>query len=163
MAASNVEERVLVVAPVGQDASVAVAVLSEAGIASEACSDIGRFCSLLSAGAGVGLLTEEALSPAATHRLVEVLTDQPPWSDLPLVVLTSGGETTASSPRTLQMLAPMNVTLLERPVRRITLVKAVQMALRARRHQYEVRDHLAARERARLEAEAANSAKDAFL
>lgn len=163
MAANNVEERVLVVAPIGQDASIAVAVLGEAGIASEVCSDIERFCSVLRAGAGVGLLTEEALSPAATHRLVEVLTHQPPWSDLPLIILTSGGETTVSSLRTLQMLGPTNVTLLERPVRRITLVKAVQMALRARRHQYEVRDHLAAREQARLEAEAANAAKDAFL
>jgi hypothetical protein len=41
------------------------------------------------------------------------------------------------------MLGSANVTLLERPVRRITLVKAVQMALRGRRRQYEVRDHLA--------------------
>jgi signal transduction histidine kinase/ActR/RegA family two-component response regulator len=163
MATSTVAERVLVLAPVGRDASVAVAVLSEAGIASEACPDIERLCGMLTAGAGVALLTEEALSPAATRRLVEVLTPQPPWSDLPLVVLTSGGETTATSVTTLKRLGPANVTLLLRPVRRITLVKAVQMALRARRHQYEVRDHLAARERARLEAEAANSAKDAFL
>src|SRR4029453_16448438 len=95
--------------------------------------------------------------------LVEVLTTQAPWSDLPLVVLTSGGETTPKSLGTLQMLGAANVTLLERPVRRITLVKAVQMALRARHHQYEVRDHLAARERARLEAGAANAAKDAVL
>src|SRR5579862_4961147 len=163
MAPSNFEERVLVLAPIGRDASVAVAVLSEAGIASEACPDLERLCDMLTAGAGAALLTEEALSPAATRRLVEVLTSQPPWSDFPLVVLTSGGETTATSVNTLEMLGPANMTLLERPVRRITLMKAVQMALRGRRHQYEVRDHLAARERARLEAEAANAAKDAFL
>jgi signal transduction histidine kinase/CheY-like chemotaxis protein len=163
MAASNVEERVLVLAPIGRDASVAVAVLSEAGVASEACPDIERLCCLLTTGAGAALLTEESLSPAATSRLVEVLTHQPPWSDLPLVVLTSGGETTARSLGTLEMLGSANVTLLERPVRRITLVKTVQMTLRARRHQYEVRDHLAARERARRKAQAANSAKDQFL
>jgi signal transduction histidine kinase/CheY-like chemotaxis protein len=164
MTASNSEERVLVLAPIGRDASVAVAVLSEAGIASEPCPDIETLCGLLTAGAGAALLTEEALSLAATRRLLEVLSHQPPWSDLPLVVLTSGGETTTSSLRALEMLGPeANVTLLERPVRRITLVKTVQMALRGRRHQYEVRDHLAAREQLRLEAEAANSAKDEFL
>jgi signal transduction histidine kinase len=64
----------------------------------------------------------------------------------------------------LKRLSPeANVTLVERPVRRITLVKTVEAALRGRRRQYEVREHLAARERLRLEAEAANSAKDEFL
>src|ERR1051326_469278 len=163
MAASSVEERVLVLAPIGRDASIAVAVLREAGIASEACPDIETLCDMLRAGAGAALLTEEALSPAATGRLLEVLSTQPPWSDLPLVVLTSGGEKTARSLGTLKMLGSAHATLLERPVRQITLVKAVQMALRGRRRQYEVRDHLAARERARLDAEAANSAKDQFL
>jgi two-component system, sensor histidine kinase len=163
MAASSLEERVLVLAPIGRDASIAIAVLREAGIASEACHDIETLCGMLTAGAGAALLTEEALSPAATHRLLEVLSRQPPWSDLPLVVLTSGGEATARSLGTLKMLDSANATLLERPVRKITLLKAVQMGLRGRRRQYEVRDHLAARERARLEAEAANSAKDEFL
>jgi len=163
MAASSFEERVLVWAPIGRDASIAVAVLMEAGIASEACHDIETLCAMLTEGAGAALLTEEALSPVATHRLLEVLGRQSPWSDVPLVVLTSGGETTVGSLGTLKMLGSANATLLERPVRQITLVKAVQMALRGRRRQYEVRDHLAARERARLEAEAANSAKDEFL
>jgi signal transduction histidine kinase/ActR/RegA family two-component response regulator len=163
MAASSFEEQVLVLAPIGRDASITVAVLREAGIASEPCPDIETLCGLLTAGAGAALVTEEALSPEATRRLVEALSTQPPWSDLPLVVLTSGGETTPRSLGTLKMLGSANATLLERPVRTITLVKAVQMALRGRRRQYEVRDHLAAREQARLEAEAANSAKDEFL
>jgi hypothetical protein len=37
------------------------------------------------------------------------------------------------------------------------------MTLRGCRRQYTVRDHLAVQERARLDAEAANSAKDQFL
>jgi signal transduction histidine kinase len=138
-------------------------VLREAGIASEECRDTETLSRMITEGAGAALLTEEALSPAATHRLLEALSRQPPWSDLPLVVLTSGGETTARSLSTLEMLGSANTSLLERPIRKITLVKAVQMALRGRRRQYEVRDHVAARERARLEAEAANSAKDEFL
>ena len=86
MDASSLEERVLVLAPIGRDASIAVTVLREGGIASEACRDIETLCGLLTEGTGAALLTEEALSPAATHRLVEVLGMQPPWSDLPLVV-----------------------------------------------------------------------------
>src|SRR5205085_11915882 len=39
-----------------------------------------------------------------------------------------------------------NVTLLERPLRRIVLVSTVQVALRARRRQWEVRDLIAERE-----------------
>jgi len=152
--ASDFEERVLVLAPIGRDAAVAVSVLNEAGIASEACP--GR----LAAREGAALLTEEALSPEVTGRLVEMLTRQPPWSDFPFVVFTSGGETTANSLNMLKRLSPeANVTLLERPVRRITLVKTVETALRGRRRQYEVRDHLAAREQLRREAEASNSAK----
>ena len=61
-------------APVGRDASIAIAVLGEAGIPSEACPDIESLCGMLPAGAGAALFTEEALSPAATRRLVEVLT-----------------------------------------------------------------------------------------
>jgi signal transduction histidine kinase len=155
---------VLVLAPIGRDAAVAVSVLKEAGIASEACPGIEMLCDRLAAGAGAALLTEEALSPEVTGRLVEVLAQQPPWSDFPFVVLTSGGETTAHTLNTLGRFSPeANVTLVERPVRRITLVKTVETALRGRRRQYEVRDHLAARERLRLEAEASNSAKDEFL
>ncbi|MBI1734297.1 MAG: response regulator [Candidatus Rokubacteria bacterium] len=70
-----------------------------------------------------------------------------------------------------------NVTLLERPVRVVTLLSAVHSALRARRRQYEVRDHLEERKRAeaererllareraaRAEVEEANRAKDEFL
>ena len=70
MATSSSEERVLVLAPIGRDASIAVAVLREAGIASEACPDIETLCGMLTEGAGAALLTEETLSPAATRRLV---------------------------------------------------------------------------------------------
>jgi signal transduction histidine kinase/ActR/RegA family two-component response regulator len=158
-----IEERVLVLAPTGRDASAAAAILGKGGIATEVCSDLRELLGKLGDEAGALLVTEEALVPAETLRLLDVLAHQPRWSDLPLVVLTSGGETTLASLRMLRMLGETNVTLLERPVRPITLVKAVEMALRGRRHQYEVRDHLAALERARVDAEAANAAKDTFL
>ena len=53
------------------------------------------------------------------------------------------------------------MTVLERPLRIATLVSAVSAALRARARQYEVRDHLQARERARAEAETARAEAEA--
>jgi signal transduction histidine kinase len=55
------------------------------------------------------------------------------------------------------------LTLMERPVRIITMVSAVRAALRGRRRQYEVRDLLAREQAARAQAEAASKAKDHFL
>ena len=70
------------------------------------------------------------------------------WSDLPLIVTTSGGEATVGSRRRLNILGPLgNFSLLERPLRTVTLVSAVQAALRARRRQYQLREHVAERER----------------
>jgi signal transduction histidine kinase len=62
------------------------------------------------------------------------------------------------------------VTVLERPVRPAALVAALRVALQSRRRQYQLRDLLESQrsvglelQRARLEAEAANQAKDHFL
>jgi signal transduction histidine kinase len=54
--------------------------------------------------------------------------------------MTTGGETTLASLRVLRDFTPAgNVTLLERPFRPITLVSTIQVALRSRRRQFEVR------------------------
>jgi signal transduction histidine kinase len=96
----------------------------------------------------VALLAEEGLRPADLPRLVEALGRQPPWSDLPLLILTGRGTPSRASTRRFQLLEPVaNVTLVERPVRVRTLVSAVRAALRGRRRQYDVGDHLAERER----------------
>jgi signal transduction histidine kinase/ActR/RegA family two-component response regulator len=83
----------------------------------------------------------------------------------------AGSEFTASSVRPLNVLGALrNVMILERPVRRLILSRSVGIALRARRRQFELRDHLEQRaalldrERAaRAEAELANRMKDQFL
>ncbi|HEU4593671.1 MAG TPA: ATP-binding protein [Pyrinomonadaceae bacterium] len=162
--------RVLLLAPTGRDAALIAKVLGEAGVAAEPCDGIEELCRRLAEGAGAALITEEALTPFALRRLVDVLREQPPWSDFPLVVLT-GGEGVQTNPGALKPLWEIgNVSLIERPTRIITLVSALQAALRARRRQYEVRTHLveqkrAQEERTRLlaEAEAANRTKDEFL
>jgi signal transduction histidine kinase/CheY-like chemotaxis protein len=165
------DERVLLLAPTGKDAHLIAKVLGEAGVAAEACSDINDFCQRFYDGAGAAFITEEALDAVALKCLVEALSLQPPWSDFPLIVLTSGGGDTPPNLVALKTLGDAgNVTLIERPTRVITLVSALHAALRARRRQYEVREHLLVQkrteeERALLlaEAEAANRTKDEFL
>jgi signal transduction histidine kinase len=86
------------------------------------------------------VVAEEALDSTGRGCVAEALRGQPPWSDFPLVVLTGGGHTTRASTSVAHALEERgNVTLLERPLRMLTLVSAVQTALRARRRQYEVR------------------------
>jgi signal transduction histidine kinase/FixJ family two-component response regulator len=142
------DSRALVLAPVGRDARMAAAQLAAEGIAATTCRTIDELVAELRAGAGAAIVTEEALLPRATDGLLEHLAHEPPWSDFPFVLLTSGGDTTRASLRLVSSLGPAaNVTLLERPVRALTLVHAVRAALRARRRQYEVRDHLATLQR----------------
>jgi signal transduction histidine kinase len=56
-----------------------------------------------------------------------------------------------------------NVTVLERPTRVAALVSAARTALRARQRQYQIREHLAERERAEVELRENDRRKDEFL
>jgi signal transduction histidine kinase/ActR/RegA family two-component response regulator len=166
------DERVLILAPTGRDASLTGKYLAEAGITVEACASIEELCARAGAGAGAALISEEALTSHALQCLIEALGQQPAWSDFPIIILTSGGA--GANPTNLGALKLLgevgNMTLIERPTRVITLVSSIQSALRARRRQYQVREHLGAEKRAqeeaeeaRRQAEAANRAKDVFL
>jgi signal transduction histidine kinase/ActR/RegA family two-component response regulator len=147
------EGRVLILAPTGRDAELACRVLSNAGISPQACGGMEEFCREVEAGAGAALLTEEALVEAA-ERLFQTLDRQPPWSDLPFILFSSGEP---NADVLLETIGPRaNVTILERPIRITTVVSAVRAALRARYRQYQMRDLLQ-----RLEA--ADRQKDLFL
>ena len=170
--------RVLLLTPTGRDADLTGRYLSGAGIPVEVCAGMEELCEKCREGAGAALIAEEALTPEDSHLLLDTLDRQPAWSDFPLVVLTAGGDAAAGDAGALRSLGDaVNVTLVERPTRVITVLSAVRSALRARRRQYEVRAHLAAErlaqeERAHLleeavaaraEAESVNRAKDVFL
>jgi PAS domain S-box-containing protein len=141
------ERRVLALAPTGKDARATREVLASAGIATAICADMADLCRQLDSGAGAVLLTDESLTPEGSlAALAAALLRQPKWSDVPLVLLASGG---ANSPIAMQALqALQNVLVIDRPVHLPTLVSALRTALRSRQHQYEIRDHLDERERA---------------
>lgn len=127
------DNRVLVLMPTSKDAERTQVALARAGLDAAVCKNIEDLCQELVLGAGTALLTEEA---AAAGCLQEALRHQPPWSDFPLVVLTREG----TEGRGLR--ESVNATLVERPVKIRSLLSVVRAALRARRHQYAVRDHL---------------------
>jgi signal transduction histidine kinase/ActR/RegA family two-component response regulator len=165
------DESILVLAPVGRDAELASAALDFAGFHPVVCQDLRELIEKLVTTRGAVLVAEEALAPAAMPELTAFLRSQPPWSDLPIILLTSRGTGPETSPPALSLFGREgNVTLLERPIRVITLCSTVRVALRARRRQYEVRDLLQQREEvlaseraARAEAERAGRMKDEFL
>jgi signal transduction histidine kinase len=140
-------ERVLICTPFGRDGTLIQKELRASGLTAGVCSSIEELSRAIGAGAGAALIGDEALLPHAIERLASELRNQPPWSDFPLLVMTSGGDTTKASRYRLGLLAPLgNVSLLERPLRTATLVSSLQAALRARRHQYQLAVHLEERE-----------------
>ncbi len=72
-----------------------------------------------------------------------MLSEQPPWSDFPLIFLIAGGRVTIHSERLRQLRQPLgNVLLLERPIRPETLLSTLDTALRGRERQYQIRDQM---------------------
>ena len=131
---------ILIHAPVGRDAPLLHDLLHRAKLQSQVCINSEQLCAEVEKGAGAIFVTEEALEANGVESLSGVLQKQGPWSDLPLVVLTVGGEPTQSSRERLERLEPLgDLTLLERPLRSDTIVSAARTALRARAKQYEVR------------------------
>jgi PAS domain S-box-containing protein len=132
------ERRVLILGPGPRDAKLAQEVLERAGIVSVVSPDMSALLDEAAVGAGALLVSEEALMGPTRRALAEFLDQQPPWSDLPLLILTRTGADSPLATRAAETLG--NVSLLERPVRVAALVSAVQTALRARARQYELRD-----------------------
>jgi signal transduction histidine kinase/CheY-like chemotaxis protein len=157
-------ELVLVHAPIGRDGELSSQILERSGIWSKTRATIEDLCVAIREGAATVLVTEEALSTLALERVAAVLGDQPKWSDLPVVLCSSGGDgsrVNALRARALDGLG--NVMVIERPMQTRTLLAAVQTGLRARRRQLALRDVFFELERSRAEAEEANRTKDEFL
>jgi len=165
------DQRVLILAPTGRDAELGARFLRDARLSPYVCYSIEELCAQILAGAGIVVLTEEALSARAFAALARTLRDQPPWSDLPIILLTSGGSDSPVNAEALALLAAVgNVSLIERPVRMMTLLSTMQAALRARNRQYDVRDHIQNELRTKKELELAfnqieeaSRLKDEFL
>jgi len=134
-------ERAIILAPHGRDGQIAVMLLEEAGFPAIIAADLPGLCKELMAGVGLAIIADEALRGTDINPLLSLLSQQPAWSDLPIVLLTHhGGPEHNPSTRLGAHLG--NVTFLERPFHPATLVSLVTTALRGRRRQYEARSRL---------------------
>jgi len=147
-AADPAEQRILVLAPIGRDGALACAVLQEAGMLAAHCADGEDVLRNAESGVGALVLTEDVVGTADMLVVEKLIQGQPTWSDLPVIVFASRVPSSLSGRELVSQTQPLgNVTVLERPVHRATLISAVHSALRARQRQYEVRDLLAAHEK----------------
>lgn len=131
---------ILVLAPEGRDAEVIGSVLGEIGMETQSCADMAALCRSLGDRTTALMLSEGALGDV--DPLAAWLEDQSPWSDLPIVILTSRGSRRAGRGRQEFFQSLGNVTLLDRPLHREALQSAAQAALRSRTRQYRTRSHL---------------------
>jgi len=160
-------ERVLVLAPSGDDAVLIAQVLEREGREVVILHDLAALAQESGAGVGIFLIATEALNETdCCVSLRAILDDQEPWSELPVVLLGAGDPDEAALAAEL-LGDRAQLLILERPLGIRTLLSAIESALRSRRRQYEVKrllDELAssAKAIALVHAEA-DRAKDEFL
>jgi len=142
MSAPNEHEtRILILAPTGRDALLIAETPSGDAMRTAIRASASALLEMLAQGAAAVIAADEALDREAVANLGRWVMAQPPWSDMPFVVLTSRG---APRPSTTKRAAELevlgNVTFLERPVRPETVRGSMRAAARARLRQYQMRD-----------------------
>jgi len=155
------EQRVLIFPPSRRDGEVTRELLRRAGLLCAVCHDAAEVAHEIDAGSGVLIMTDAALALPGIQIILTSLSQQPAWSDLPVVLLCQAGPQTPAVARILGALT--NVTVLDRPTSARTLVSTVQAALRGRLRQYQTRDQLEALRIAEENLRNADRRKDEFL
>lgn len=141
--ASPHDQRTIILAPTGKDAPLIAGLLERRAIPCHTVSSVLELCQEVIEGAGAAIISEEALMGGAIAQVRVVVEQQPPWSDFPLILLTVGGQVTAESERLRELRRPLgNIFLLERPIRPETLLSTLEIALRGRQRQYQIRDQM---------------------
>lgn len=151
-------ERLLVLMPTRKDAERAIAAFGQSNLSCAPCTDLDDLCREIKHGAGAALIVEEALLTNPS-LLKQTLDSDPFLSGFPLVVLVREGRKSITLPDDLDL----NVTLVERPVRMVTLKSVVDTALRHRRRQYQLHAVLQDLEHANEELEARVNQRTARL
>lgn len=137
------DHRTIIVAPTGKDGRLVAGLLERLTIPCHIASSITEACTLIREGAGAAIISEEAFVNGSMNELLQVLHEQPSWSDFPLILLTVSGRVTIESERLREMRRPLgNLFLLERPIRPETLLSTLEIALRGRERQYQIRDQI---------------------
>ena len=142
MESNHLDERILILAPVGRDGPAMATLLTDHGLKTTICQSATELHLQMRRGSGAVVLTDEALERAQFSEFLDQLQSQPSWSELPLIILTHGGESRVARLLDTVAAAANGITVLERPIGSSTLLRAVKVAIRSRRRQYQVRDLL---------------------
>jgi signal transduction histidine kinase len=138
---------ILVMAPTGADAANIGTVLERARLRARICRSDAELRTCVGNECGALVVTEEALTPAVLKALSAIFAEQPPWSDIPIVLIGSGGLSNSGGLIAARLRGPhRTITLLERPLRATTLMATIQTVMSARQRQYEMRDLLRERD-----------------
>ena len=133
--------RFLVIAPLGRDAELISGFLMKSGYSADRASHLhqaGEIDPLLLLGV---VLTDEALLRGGLEALKRIVNEQPVWSDLPAILLTSGStELSCAAVASRARTEVRSMILLDRPVRKEMLLNAIQVAYIARQKQLQIRD-----------------------
>src|SRR4051795_8412034 len=137
---TSIEKRVVVLAPTARDAALTISLLGSKDIDAVACTDVDQAVREIEGGVGALLVAKEFVAGARCAPIIGTIAAHPPWSDLPVLLITAQGADSPAVALALESLG--NVTVIERPTRVTALVSTVQTALRARERQYQARDYL---------------------
>jgi two-component system, sensor histidine kinase len=154
------EGRVLLLPATRRDGDAIRTLLLRAHIDCFVCSNAAHAAAELDMGAAALVLTDTALGDSGGHLVMDVLLEQPAWSDVPIVLLGKPGTPTELNEIVRRL---TNVTLLERPTSTPMLLSAIGAGLRARSRQYQVRDQVKALQEAENQLRQADRRKDEFL
>ena|SRR5579863_7926541 len=153
--------RVLVLAPTRRDREVTLELLGRANISCLSCEGALSLAAEIEAGVGAILMTDAAFSDPHIAQLLAALSGQPPWSEVPIILLCRTSPPSLVAARVVDSLR--NVTVLERPTSSRTLISSVQAALRARARQYQLREQFEALRMTEAALRDADHRKDLFL
>ena len=135
--------RTVIVAPTGKDGRLIAGLLERQSMACHIADSVAAGCEAILEGAGAAIISEEAFVGGSIRPLLQILRHQPPWSDFPVILLTVSGRVTLESERLRELRRPLgNLFLLERPIRPETLLSTLEIALRGRQRQYQIRDQI---------------------
>src|SRR5438132_1148480 len=135
---------VLVAVPGGKGM---VSTLKKHGMRARACRSLTEVIKRFDHSTDAIVLAQPTL--AKTQLLAKALAKQPPWSNVPVILLAkavSAGKKPSES--ALEILGDANVIVLPPPLRMAAVVNALRAAAKTRQHQRAVRDLLEQREAA---------------
>src|SRR5262249_55531025 len=119
------DHRVLVFAPIGRDGPASVELFKSSNLEAVVCKNLPLMVAEMNAGVGAVVLAEEGIYGQDTAALADWIARQPPWSDLPFIILTSHRERPAIVTWRRSIVGLLrNVSLVERPVQPMTLASA---------------------------------------